>query len=93
MKKKLIIALFALIAGHVLVPNFKSITHSATLKNAQGEEESCRFNWGGIGYGKSLSDGKFENCITEKKKKGFLVTSNETVEKDQSLISWLLFSY
>lgn len=91
MKIKLIIVLLSLIVGHTLIPNFKSITLNATFINAKGDKESCTFNWGGVGYGKSLSDGKFEECINDKNKNGYTLTSNVKIEKDQSLISWLLF--
>ncbi len=91
MKIKLIIALLSIIVGHTLVPNFKSITLNATFVNAEGDKKTCTFSWGGIGFGKSLSDGKFDECIGEKKKSGYSMTSNEKIEIDQSLINWLIF--
>jgi hypothetical protein len=91
MKSKVIIFLVAAVIGQVLIPPFASSSMTATLVNPIGEVVKCEFNWSGIGFGKTLSDGKFDKCINSHLKDGFSISSNEKTIEQKTILNWLIF--
>ncbi|MFC0119046.1 hypothetical protein [Pseudoalteromonas xiamenensis] len=91
MKSKIILFLVAAAIGQVLIPPFASTSMTATLINSEGESVKCEFNWSGVGFGKSLSDGKLEECISKHIKEGYVLSSNEKTVEQKTILNWLVF--
>ncbi|MCG9719777.1 hypothetical protein [Shewanella sp. Isolate7] len=74
---------FALILGVVVIlPKLETTYQKATLSNDKGETVQCEVSWTGFGFGETLSDGKYQQCIDDYIDQGYVISRNEKrVEK------------